>query len=104
MMGIDEITRRRASTVFELTKERLLDGDENESISEAYRFSYLVLRGPRIFLGIFGDGDLYLDFDKINNGYFMLRFDLYGKKGLSEEEEQIIDIHNEETRRLSSNT
>ncbi len=100
MMAIDEITKRRAYTVFELTKERLLDGDEDESISETYKFSYLLLRGPRVFLDTFGAGDLYLQFDKINDGYYQLRFDLFGPKGLTAEEENVIYQHNDEVRDL----
>jgi hypothetical protein len=101
-MTVDEITRRRAYTVFELTKEQLLDGDENESISEAYRFSFLVTRGARKFLDTFGVQDLFLDFEKVSDGYFMLRFDLVGAKGLSDEEEHIIYIHNKEVQELLS--
>ena len=100
-MIIDEITKRRAFTVFELTKERLLDGDEDDSISESYRLSFLILRGAGKFLEIFGENDsLYLDYDKISDGYFKLRFNLIGSKGLTENEEQIISIHNQETSEL----
>lgn len=102
MLNLDEITKRRAYGVFELTKERLLEGDEDESCSEAYRFSYLVLRGPKKFLNAFGAGNLFLDLDAISSTYFMLRFDLVGPKGLTAEEEHVIYIHNEEVGKFLS--
>ncbi len=100
-MRIDEVMKIRAFAVFEITKELLLDGDEDEEISEVYRFSFLILRGAGKFLEVFGESDnLYLDYDKISDGYFKLRFDLVGPKGLTEKEEQIIYIHNQETSEL----
>ena len=100
-MKVDDITKRRAFAVFELSKERLLDGDEDESISEAYRFAFLTLRGAGKFLEIFGASDnLYLDYDKVSDGYFKLHNDLVGPKGLTDQEEQVILIHNQEASEL----
>lgn len=97
-----DLIKRRAYIVFELTKEILMEGVENDSYAEAYRFSYLILRGPRKFLETFKNGELLLNFDLISAGYFMLRFDLAGERGLNSEEGKIILNHNEEVQRLLS--
>lgn len=102
MLMADEMTKRRAFIVFEALKDELIDGGGSELQAEAFRFSFLVLRGGRAFLRSFGLGNLYLDYDKISEIYFALRFDLPGAKGLSDEEERILIIHNREVMDLES--
>lgn len=95
MMTIKEITRRRAYLVFETLKEELMEGGGTDLQAEAFRFSFLILRGSSVFLRTFGIGNLFLHYDSISEIYFLLRFDLPGEIGLSDEEEQLILVHNQ---------
>ena len=104
MLSIEELTRRRAYIVFEALKDELMEGGGTDLQAEAFRFSFLILRGTRAFLHSFGLGSLYLDYDKISEIYFVLRFDLPGPKGLSDEEERLIYIHNREVVTLERNS
>ncbi len=100
MLVLDEITKRRAYVIFELLKEELMEGNGTEIQAEAFRFSFLILRGSYAFLNTFGLGNLFLDYDKISEIYFAFRCDLPGVRGLSDEEEQLISIHNGEVAEL----
>lgn len=106
MTALEEITKRRAYIVFEALKDELMEGGGTELQAEAFRFSFLVLKGAKAFLESFGVGSLYLDYDKISEIYYILRFDLPGAKGLSDEEEKILYVHNRAVMELerSANT
>lgn len=100
----EELAKRRAYVVFETLKDELIEGGGTDTQVEAFRFSFLILRGGRAFLQSFGLGCLYLDYDKISEVYFVLRFALPGPKGLSEEEERLIYIHNKEVLALENSS
>ena len=103
MMAIKEITKRRAYIIFEILKEELMEGGGTDLQAEAFRFSFLILRGSSVFLSTFGIGNLFLNYDSISEIYFLLRFDLPGGMGLSDEEEQLILIHNKAVIDLENN-
>jgi hypothetical protein len=103
MIAIEDITKRRAYIVFETLKEELMEGGGTDLQAEAFRFSFLILRGSSVFLSTFGIGNLFLHYDSISEIYFLLRFDLPGAIGLSDEEEQLILVHNKAVIDLEKN-
>jgi|GEM_PF-5762234 len=63
---------------------------------QAYRFTYLTLKGPRAFLQTFQYGELKLDRDSIQSVYWELRGEITGPGQLLPEEEEMIARHNAE--------
>ncbi len=93
--------KERAHAMFSLIRDYLLEEAEPSfELQESYRFSYLVLRGPRAFRDAFEQGELSLDETAINRVYWQFQRDLPGPHGLMPEEEQIIQVHNREVERL----
>jgi hypothetical protein len=86
---------QRAKLVSDLTTKLLMEDEGDDVQGEAYRFSFLVLRGPKSFRQAFQIGKLYLDREKIYDGYWAWRFDIPGVRGLSQDEAIIIEHHNE---------
>lgn len=99
---MDKTLFERSKKIFELTSELLMEDEGDDVQGEAYRFSYLILRGPKSFKKTFQDGTLYLDQNKISDSYWSWRFDIPGTKGLMREEEDIILHHNKQVDALST--
>ena len=92
---------QRAKRVSELCSQLLIEDEGDEVQVEAYRFTYLVLRGPKSFRHTFQAGSLYLDRGKIQDACWAWRFDIPGARGLTQEEVRMIDYHNEMVLTLS---
>ena len=97
---MNQLIMHRAKLVNELSSKLLMEDEEVDVQGEAYRFTYLILRGPKSFRQAFQEGKLYLDREKIYDGYWGWRFDIPGVSGLSAEEASIIDHHNGMVRNL----
>ncbi|MGK5083740.1 hypothetical protein WDW37_10590 [Bdellovibrionota bacterium FG-1] len=91
-----DLIRRRAETLFPILRDELLEVPESPELGEAYRFVYLLLRGPRAFLSAFQNGELTLDLESIEEVYWSYRSHLPGMTGLMNEERLIIRDHNTE--------
>jgi hypothetical protein len=92
---MNQSTIQRAKLVSALCTNLLLEDEGDDIQGEVYRFAYLVLRGPKSFRQAFQDGKLYLDKEKIHDGYWGWRFDIPGVRGLAQDEVSLIDFHNE---------
>ena len=94
--------KERMQILFDLTKDYLLEVDASDyDIGEAYKFSYVVLRGPRNFLNAFREGELSLDPEAIRNTLARFRRDLPDQyPDFYHEEEKFIDKHNYEVQKL----
>jgi hypothetical protein len=92
---MNQSTIQRAKLVSELSSKLLMEDEGDDIQGEAYRFAYLILRGPKSFRQAFQDGKLYLDKEKVYDGYWGWRFDIPGVRGLAADEVIIIDYHNE---------
>lgn len=97
---MNQLTVQRAKMVSDLSRKLLMEDEADEIQGEVYRFSYLVLRGPKNFRQAFREGMLYLDREKVYDGYWGWRFDIPGERGLTQDEVSIIDYHNEMVRAL----
>jgi len=97
---MSQLIIQRAKLISELTCKLLMEDEGDDIQGEAYRFSFLVLRGPKSFRQAFQAGKLYLDKEKIHDAYWAWRFDVPGTRGLSQEEASIIDYHNQMVRQL----
>ena len=98
---MNEQTIARAKRIYQLSSEILVE-KEDAIQAEAYKFCYLLLRGPKQFKYAFDAGDLRLDKSKINDGYWEWRFDIPGPKGLTDEESRLIEFHNQQVEMLNS--
>jgi hypothetical protein len=99
-MTMNQLTIQRAKMVFELSSKLLMDDEGDDIQGEAYRFAFLVLRGPKSFKQAFSGGRLSLDKDKVYDGFWGWRFDIPGTRGLSSEEASMIDFHNQRVQEL----
>ena len=97
---MSQLIIQRAKLISELTCKFLMEDEGDDIQGEAYRFTFLVLRGPKSFRQAFQSGKLYLDREKIYDGYWGWRFDIPGTRGLSQEEASMIDYHNQMVREL----
>lgn len=97
---MNPIVIQRAKKVFGLSSQLLMEDEADEIQGEAYRFSYLLLKGPKNFKSTFEEGVLYLDKEMIRQAFWSWRFDLPGTRGLSQDEMDLIDFHNEQVSRL----
>lgn len=100
---MDLLISQRAKRIYELSSQLLLEDETDDVQGEAYRFSYLVLRGPKSFKKAFEHGRLDLEAEKIRDAFWAWRFDLQGPKGLTQEEMDLIDFHNEQVEGLQGN-
>jgi 7-cyano-7-deazaguanine synthase in queuosine biosynthesis len=62
----------------------------------AFKYGWLVLRGPKAFLERFGAGALEIERAEVVDFAWTLRHELAGGSELTEEEIEIIDQHNAE--------
>jgi hypothetical protein len=92
--------KRRASDAhlaqhWRFTRYPLLHATANGSTTaEAFKFGYLVLRGPADFLNRFGVGSLTIDVDEVVDFAWSMRHELMGGQELLPDEIEIIDEHN----------
>jgi hypothetical protein len=93
-------TKIRAQQIFTLVTELLINGEEDDSIFEAYKYSFLILNRPGAFLARFGRSDAYINVTLVQDGFFKLRRRISGEVGLSEIEFAVLDQHNNEVCRL----
>jgi hypothetical protein len=72
----------------------MADGSDY-SFGQAYRFVYLLLRGPKAYLEAFREGgDLKIDLEEIREVWWAYRSDLPGSPGLTNDEAIIVCDHN----------
>ena len=63
---------------------------------QTYKFTYLILKGPRKYFEQFQYGEMQLDRESIQSIYWMLREEIPGPGQLLEAEERILANHNSE--------
>lgn len=97
---MNQLVLQRAKKVYELSGQLLIEDESDDIQGEAYRYAFLLLRGPKSFRHAFEEGVLYLEMDKIRDAFWGWRFDLPGVRGLTQEEMDLIDFHNEQVSRL----
>lgn len=59
----------------------------------AYRFGYLLVRGPREYLQAFQHGELHIDAEAVEEVYWELRGEMPGPHGLMPDERIILRDH-----------
>lgn len=72
----------------------LQDDPEDTTAAAAFKFGYLVLRGPADFLNRFRVGALTIDMDELIDFAWSMRHELVGGQQLLPEEIEIIEEHN----------
>ncbi len=88
------LIRDRARSMAERAAALLQDDPEDATAAAAFKFGYLVLRGPADFLNRFGIGSLTIDADEVVDFAWSMRHELMGGQELLPEEIEIIDEHN----------
>jgi hypothetical protein len=91
--------RDRARAMAERAAGLLQDDPEDTTAAAAFKYGYLVLRGPADFLSRFGIGSLSIDVDEVVDFAWSMRHELVGCQELMPEEIEIIDEHNTEADR-----
>lgn len=99
---MDRLIKQRALKIYELSRQLLMEDESDDVQGEAYRYSYLVLSGPKSFKHSFEDGRLYLEAEKIRDAFWGWRFDLPGPRGLTEDELALVEFHNEQVKQLAT--
>lgn len=98
------LIHERAATLFPLLRQILMDANTSDyALEEAFRFCFLILKKPQGFLEAFRHGMLKIDETLVFDAYHGFRFDLPGPVGIMAEEREIIQLHNEEVNKLTSN-
>ncbi len=92
------LIQERARQIAERAISILQDEDPGDTTAgAAFKFAFLLLRGPKAFLGRFGVGSLSIDADEVRDFCWTLRHELPGGPELSDEEIEILNEHNMES-------
>lgn len=90
-----DLIRSRALRIAPFLADYLQNEDPTDwEKGQAYRFCYLLLKGPRAFLNQFRFGDLRLCEEAIQSVYWTLRGEFPGPAELLEAERVILRDHN----------
>lgn len=91
---IDVFIKRRAENIGKIAADILVDGESSTPAVEAFKFAYLVLRGPRLFLARFKGSSLEIDSGEVE--LFICENALFHRSHsyLIAEEERLISTHN----------
>lgn len=91
---IKNMIRKRAQRLAPYLADHLQYQDPSDWVrGQAYRFCYLLLRGPRQFFDAFHHGELHFNLEAIEEVYWEFRSEIEGG-GLLHEEKTIILDHN----------
>lgn len=89
------LIERRARILFQLSEDILLHHDDTDEVSgNSFRYSFLVLRRPKLYLQAFKDGALSIDLGLLREACWFFRDHLPGPAQLLECEEKIVIDHN----------
>jgi hypothetical protein len=101
--GTNELIRKRAQWLFHWSRDYLSFEDSSDfAIGEIYRYAYLILRGPKLFLESFMQGRVDLDQDILDESFWSLRHEIPGPQGMLPSERLLINEHNNEVKTLKS--
>lgn len=104
-MQTKQLIASRAKRLFPFVHNYLRYEDEADpSFGAAFKFAWLLLKGPRDYLRTFGSGELMIDADLVDDLYFQYRHELPGRPGLMNEEKIIVRDHNFEVKKYLETT
>jgi hypothetical protein len=90
--------KKRAEIILSITQDYLMDIDNSHfEIGEAYKYGYLVLRGPKNYLNAFKEGSLFLDLESVRSIIAKFYEEMPDKyPDLNSSEIKVIEQHNQE--------
>jgi hypothetical protein len=96
------LIQSRAEAIHVFARDYLRFRDETDyEIGEVFRFTALVILGPRRFLERFKEGCLDIDMEAVEQVYWTHQDEMPGQRGLIDEEREIIRELNQEVETLT---